>query len=88
MDAYASSFVTDVVLCSALRTAVNALRVADDDTRHAAACAAVKEENARVAALHTQEVEEQAAKVCACVCVCLCDCDWVCVCVWRYSWRP
>jgi hypothetical protein len=61
VEAYADSFVKQVLRAGALREAANALYVAAGDAAHASACAVVDEENARVAVLHTAEVEAKNA---------------------------
>ncbi|KAG1678269.1 hypothetical protein FOA52_013890 [Chlamydomonas sp. UWO 241] len=65
VEAYAASFVRDVVRVGALRGAANALCDAEADATHASACAAVDKENVRVAELHAAEVEAKNAAAAA-----------------------
>lgn len=59
---YARGFVKDVVMGAALRTAANELTLAAARAAYEADVERIAAENARVAALHTQEVQEKIAK--------------------------
>lgn len=56
IDAYADSFVRDVLHGAAARQVANDLATEAAEAAHAAALAAAREENARIAELHTKEV--------------------------------